>query len=121
MYIAHVFNGHKDLALEAIAAGQVERFDNKGVPWLRHASKIAVTERGNEWREEVSQYGNIDKEKAQALNDAIDKMTWDLPSLEDHNSIRSLAKGSVPESCHEPLDEVTVATFFLANENPLKH
>ena len=121
MYIATVFHGHKDLAMEAIAAGQVERYEKKGMPWLRHASKIGVRERGSEWREEVSQYGQIDANKAQALNDAIDKMTWDLPKIDDQKSIKSLSKGTVPESCHEPLDEVITATFFLANQNPLKH
>ena len=120
MYIATVFHGHKDLAMEAIAAGQVERYEKKGMPWLRHATQVSGSEGGREWKEEVSQYGSIDKEKAQALNDAMDKMCWELPKINDAKSIQNLSKGSVPETCHEALDEVIVATFFLVNQSPLK-
>ena len=111
VYIATVFHGNKELAMEAIAAGQVERFTEQGQPWLRHASKQCTKESGNMWKEELSQFGNIDEEKAKALSDAIETMAWDLPKLGEASNVKAISAGVVPESAHEPLEDVAQATL----------
>ena len=113
VYLAKVFNGHKDLLQEAIDKGQVEEFFVQGQRWLRNASKEIVKESGNNWSENISQFGEVDQEKAKALVDAVTAMCWELPALNNSGAQRAIQSGSVPEAAYGPLEDVIQVAYTI--------